>query len=39
MEEFKAAFQDGKNLEWIQHELQDLADPGQSEPKMTPPAK
>jgi len=24
MEEFKPAFQDGKNLEWIQHELQSL---------------
>jgi hypothetical protein len=27
MEEFKAAFQDGKNLEWIQHELQSLPEP------------
>ncbi len=27
MEEFKAAFQDGKNLEWIQHELQSLPVP------------
>jgi hypothetical protein len=27
MDEFKAAFQDGKNLEWIQHELQSLATP------------
>ena len=27
MEEFKAAFQDGKNLEWIQHELQFLSEP------------
>jgi hypothetical protein len=27
MEEFKAAFQDGKNLEWIQHELQSLPKP------------
>jgi hypothetical protein len=26
MEEFKAAFQDGKNLEWIQHELNSLAE-------------
>jgi hypothetical protein len=26
-EEFKAAFQDGKNLEWIQHELQSLPEP------------
>ena len=24
MDEFKAAFEDGKNLEWIQHELQSL---------------
>jgi hypothetical protein len=30
MEEFKAAFQDGKNLEWIQHELQSLPEPGAS---------
>jgi len=28
MDEFKAAFQDGKNLEWIQHELQSLPEPG-----------
>ena len=28
MEEFKAAFQDGKNLQWIQHELQSLPEPG-----------
>ncbi len=28
MEEFKAAFQDGKNLEWIQHELESLPEPG-----------
>jgi hypothetical protein len=28
MEEFKAAFQDGKNLEWIQHELRSLLEPG-----------
>ena len=27
MAEFKAAFEDGKNLEWIQHELQSLAVP------------
>ncbi|MGA7632983.1 MAG: alpha/beta hydrolase [Terriglobales bacterium] len=27
MEEFKAAFEDGKNLEWIQHELQSLPEP------------
>src|SRR6202453_451697 len=27
MEEFKAAFQDGKNLEWIQRELQSVAEP------------
>jgi len=27
MDEFKAAFQDGKNLEWIQHELQSLPEP------------
>ncbi|HEY4841049.1 MAG TPA: alpha/beta hydrolase [Terriglobales bacterium] len=27
MEEFKAAFQDGKNLEWIQHQLQSLPEP------------
>jgi hypothetical protein len=27
MEEFKAAFQDGKNLQWIQHELQSLPEP------------
>jgi len=27
MEEFKAAFQDGKNLEWIQHELESLPEP------------
>jgi hypothetical protein len=28
MEEFKPAFQDGKNLQWIQHELQALPGPG-----------
>ncbi|MGA7445336.1 MAG: alpha/beta hydrolase [Terriglobales bacterium] len=33
MEEFKAAFQNGKNLEWIQHELQSLAEPGASASK------
>jgi len=27
MDEFKAAFQDGKNLEWIQHELQSISVP------------
>ena len=27
MDDFKAAFQDGKNLEWIQHELQPPAEP------------
>jgi hypothetical protein len=27
MDEFKAAFTDGKNLQWIQHELQSLAGP------------
>ncbi len=27
MDEFKAAFQDGKNLEWIQHELQSPSEP------------
>jgi hypothetical protein len=27
MEEFKAAFQDGKNLQWIQHELQSIPGP------------
>jgi hypothetical protein len=27
MDEFKAAFQDGKNLEWIQRELQSLPEP------------
>jgi len=27
MDEFKAAFQDGKNLEWIQHELESLPAP------------
>ena len=31
MEEFKAAFQDGKNLQWIQHELQSVAGPGAPE--------
>ena len=30
MEEFKVGFQDGKNLEWIQHELQSLPEPGAS---------
>ncbi len=30
LEEFKAAFQDGKNLEWIQHELQSVPEPGAS---------
>ncbi|MGD0211601.1 MAG: alpha/beta hydrolase [Terriglobales bacterium] len=30
MEEFKAAFADGKNLQWIQHELQAVAEPGTS---------
>lgn len=33
MEEFKPAFQDGKNLEWIQHELQSLPDPASPAPK------
>src|SRR5580658_9395975 len=28
MEEFKVAFQDGKNLQWIQHELQSVPEPG-----------
>jgi dienelactone hydrolase len=28
MEEFKAAFQDGKNLQWIQHELRLLTETG-----------
>jgi hypothetical protein len=27
MEEFKQAFQDGRNLQWIQHELQSVAEP------------
>jgi hypothetical protein len=27
MDEFKPAFEDGKNLEWIQHELQSLPEP------------
>jgi hypothetical protein len=27
MEEFKAAFEDGKNLQWIQHELRSLPEP------------
>jgi hypothetical protein len=27
IEEFKAAFQNGKNLDWIQHELQSLPAP------------
>lgn len=27
MEEFKGAFEDGKNLQWIQHELRSLAEP------------
>ncbi len=27
MEDFKAAFQDGKNLQWIQHELESVAQP------------
>ena len=27
-DEFKAAFEGGKNLEWIQHELQSLPEPG-----------
>ncbi len=30
MEQFKAAFEDGKNLEWIQHELQSLPEPDES---------
>src|SRR6202142_3105984 len=30
MDEFKAAFQDGKNLEWIQHELQFLSAPAET---------
>jgi hypothetical protein len=30
MDEFKAAFQDGKNLEWIRHELQSLPEPAVS---------
>ena len=34
LDEFKAAFQDGKNLEWIQHELQSLPEP----PASTNPA-
>ena len=28
MDEFEAAFQEGKNLEWIQHELLSLSQPG-----------
>ena len=30
MDDFRAAFQDGKNLQWIQHELQSLAVPAQA---------
>ena len=30
MDEFKAAFEDGKNLQWIQHELQSLAVPAEA---------
>jgi hypothetical protein len=30
MEEFKTAFADGKNLQWIQHELQSIPEPGAS---------
>ncbi len=30
MDEFKAAFQDGKNLEWIQHELQSFPAPSET---------
>ncbi len=30
MEEFKTAFEDGKNLKWIQHELQSLPEPAPS---------
>jgi hypothetical protein len=37
MEEFKAAFQDGKNLEWTQHELQSLPEP--EAPSRTAPAR
>jgi len=37
MDDFKAAFQDGRNLEWIQHELQPLAEPKASVSATTPP--
>ncbi len=32
MEEFKPAFQDGKNLQWIQHELQSIPEPTDARP-------
>ena len=30
MEELKAAFENGKNLQWIQHELSSVPEPGSS---------
>lgn len=37
MDEFKAAFQDGKNLEWIQHELQSLSMPAETKTVLLSP--
>ncbi|MGA9352077.1 MAG: alpha/beta hydrolase, partial [Terriglobales bacterium] len=37
MDEFKAAFEDGKNLEWIQHELQSLPAPAETPAARTSP--
>jgi len=38
LDEFKAAFEDGRNLEWIHHELQLLPEPPASTNKATVPA-
>lgn len=32
MDEFKAAFEDGKNLQWIQHELESIPEPAETKP-------
>jgi hypothetical protein len=37
MDEFKAAFEGGKNLEWIQHELQSLPAPAETPAARTSP--
>jgi hypothetical protein len=39
MEEFKAAFEDGRNLQWIQRELRSVPETGASMKSATAPAK